>query len=161
MPLTSSFARPFAALALSAAMALSPMTAAPARAENIDELLAGLAALAIIGTAIANDRGTGGSAYTSRSLPRDDFGYRPHREQGYHSYEGHRPRRALPARCLIRPYEQGVRVGLFPKHCLEKHYGVRATQRLPLHCQRWVHTRKRAILGYAPRCLRRAGYVRG
>ena len=137
----------FIATILAAALAITSVSAVPARASSDDvaKVLLGLAIVAGIATAIDNNNR---NAAPSRRLGErydDDRGWKPRRV-----------RNVLPAQCL-RSFEtrNGTRRG----------YGARCLNRnarwldLPRRCEREVRTRRGWRTFYGARCLRREGFV--
>ena len=135
------FARLATTLTLSLGIALSPITAAPARADSdADKLLAILLGLAVVGTIIDDRR--------DRRVVVD----RPHRPN----------RKALPARCLKRFETRDGTKRFWGARCLERHYP--RAHRLPARCEVTIKTRnhhgdrvRRDV--FKPHCLRREGYT--
>ncbi len=178
------------ALVLAATIGLTPMTSRPAQAdtEDVVGVIAGIAALAIIGKAISdrnkdddkkpattrNTRNnTGLQARPNHS--RIDHGFY-HRHNGYaHTHggrlnhtHGHRhfdrgprlhARYVLPEQCL-RTFNtfDGPRRA-FGGRCLDRNF--RFANRLPNHCERRIRTDRGNRFVFSPRCLRRNGYVIG
>lgn len=148
------FIRPLIALSLAAGIALTPVSAAPAKAGN-DELaafIAALTAMVVIGAVIEDGRDRDrGRDRTVRRWDRD---------------------KVLPESCL-KSYRarDGVKA-YFSKRCLKRSF--RHFQRLPDRCEKTVRVRTRdrdrgwerdgqtrrfkRVNVYKPRCLRRAGY---
>jgi len=132
---------------MSASLVLGGVTATPARADSNDlaKALFGIAAIAIIGTAIQNNR------VTTRVTPQPA----PQRPA---PRPGHIPARArvLPSSCLI-DYQtrrgQGLMLG---SDCLSRNY--RYAQLLPQQCEVDVRQRRRTISGFDPSCLRYEGF---
>lgn len=143
--LTQTFARPLIALALAAGIALSPVSAAPARANNNDAaaFFAALLAMGLVVSTLNNGAAAaqGGHEGNVVDLPRRT--------------------KALPQSC-IRKYE--TRRGnerYFSKRCLRKNYA--RWNQLPQRCARTIQAfNRRGLLVrravYEIRCLRRAGY---
>ncbi|MCI2400163.1 hypothetical protein [Aliiroseovarius subalbicans] len=138
--------RPLIALTLAASIALTPMAAAPARADNNDNAaaIAALLGLIIVGTAVSNSNND--VVYERRS-----------------SRERIAPRRtrALPEQCLKRFETRRGTKRYFGSRCLERNF--RFANRLPERCEIRIKTRNRAGDRvrrdvYTPACLRREGY---
>lgn len=158
--------RTFIAAILSAAIALTGLTAAPARAdsEDIAKWIAGAAALAIIGSAIANrDDDKRRRAVTRNRAYERDFDYddyydddhdRYHRKHARKHKGLHRNHRFLPARCHVREHSRYGRLNGFDRRCLHRHYSH--FNALPHQCAVRPGTRSRVI--YSDRCLYRHGY---
>ncbi|WP_421702170.1 hypothetical protein [Aliiroseovarius sp.] len=137
------FARLATALTLSLGIVLSPISTAPARAnDNTDAWVAALLGLAIVGAIIddKNDR------------RRDRDVHRPDRWD----------RKALPGRCLKRFETRDGTKRFWGARCLERHYA--RAHRLPARCEVTIKTRNRhgdrvRRDVFKPRCLRREGYT--
>ena len=135
------FARLATTLTLSLGIALSPISTAPARADdNLEAWIAALMGVAILG-AIVDDRRD-----DRRDVVRPD---RPHRK-------------ALPSRCLKRFDTRDGAKRYWGARCLERHYP--RAHRLPARCEVTIKTRNRhgdrvRRDVFKPRCLRREGYT--
>jgi hypothetical protein len=132
---------------MSASLVLGGVTATPVRADNNDlaKALFGIAAIAIIGTAIHNNRAT--TRVTPPPAPTPPAP-RP----------GHIPARAriLPSSCLV-DYDTGWGQGLLlGSECLSRNY--RYAHLLPQQCEVDVRLRRRAFSGFDPSCLRYEGF---
>ena len=153
-----------------AALFFTGVYAAPVRAQDNDaaKVLAGLAALAVIGIAIdrRNDRREEEEArqasrvYTPAPVVRRDD-YRHHDNRyGQKKSKGKKRsvRYALPSRCL-RTFEtrRGVR-DLYGAGCLRRNNDRLAS--LPERCERRAFTNRGTRLAYSPRCLSDAGFFR-
>lgn len=135
--------RQFIALILSLALAITGLSAVPARADgDTARLLAGLAALAFIGAAIQQKRDrrvvTQNHSLQPRPLPQQ-IG-----------------RKDLPQQCLRSRSVNGYQRNLFGARCLQKNYAFNRS--LPNACRLGYWERGRNRTGYAPRCLRERGY---
>ncbi|SES28034.1 hypothetical protein SAMN04490244_10932 [Tranquillimonas rosea] len=149
-------------LILGAALALTPAASLPARAapNDLGRIIAGVAALAIVGKLIHDNR-----AEAKEAEPEDDRHDRwtdrdrgddlRHRDGAGRGGKGGRgARRSLPAACLRDvPGRAGRWAGAA---CLER-AGV-PTARLPQRCAARIHAHGRERPVFAPRCLARAGY---
>ncbi len=134
------------AFILSATLALTSLSAAPAMAENGERarLLAGLAALAIIGSAIndANNNNNHAPAL-DRSKPQPQ----PHVQ---------RPRNVLPRVCLGNYNTPDGNQYWMRARCLENKF--RGAHRLPRDCKRQVWTVQGREKMYSPSCLKNRGF---
>jgi hypothetical protein len=156
--------RTFICTILAAALALAGLTAAPARAgdDDLAKWIAGAAALAIIGAAIADKD----DAAVTR--------YRHHRGHHGRTHRHHdRYHKVLPGRCHVRLHTRAGPLRGFGRHCLRRHYGHHTA--LPRKCAtrighhrhaggRHLHHRHHAHHGrvvYRGRCLHRHGYRMG
>lgn len=139
---------------VAASLAFTPMAAAPAQAgsDDVAKSLAGLALLAIIGSAIAADQA---GASTVKHPPK----YQPPKVV-------HPPRvatpprpvvkRKLPAKCREVLRHGGKQTVFYGKACLEQN--MRAASRLPNRCKTVVSVFGRKRQAYTASCLRRAGW---
>lgn len=165
------------ALALGAAIAFTPVTAAPARADTDDVIgiVLGLAALGIVGKAIADrNKDDDRKKVTTRRQVNQIYTHR-HSGLGYHRHDASRPHRhggnsnglrpnqftsrwQLPDRCYrtVRTDDRVFRG--YGRRCLSKHYDYFTT--LPRNCSRELYDRngnRKNI--FTQRCLRRSGYI--
>jgi len=150
--------RTFIAAILSAALALTGLTANPARADSDDiaKWIAGAAALAIIGSAIANrdDDDRRRAVTRNRGFHHDYDRGRYHRKHDRRFKHSNRNQRLLPLRCHVREFSRHGRIGGFDRRCLHRNYGH--FNALPHQCAVRVGGRSRVI--YRDRCLHRHGY---
>lgn len=151
--------RRFIAIVVSAALTITGMAAAPARAgdDDIAKWIAGAAALAIVGAAI--------SEHESKKRKRRAIRQQQQLQQYYdnHGYTDVDPRpnpwhgKLLPASCRVTKRLHGQKIRGFGRHCLKRNnVNVRA---LPQECAYRIKRndgRKRVIFG--SRCLRDFGY---
>jgi len=140
--------RKFIALIVATALAITGLSAVPARADgDTARLLAGLAALALIGTAIRNkkDRQVVSHNYTQPPRP---LAPRPLPPKLY--------RLDLPQHCLRSHWVNGRQRNLVGAGCLKNSYAYNRS--LPYACQRGYWDGSRTRIGYVPRCLRKRGY---
>jgi len=161
--------RKFIALIVASAVAVAAVAAssAPARADSqeVAKVLAGLAALAILGAAISDSRDNDVQVVTRPSYPQGGY-YPPRAYQPvpprYYQPVPPRPlppavsRYDLPAECLSNFTVRGGSVRLFGARCLQNKY--RHAAALPRGCQREVRAAGEVRLGYEPSCLRDRGY---
>ena len=143
--------RYFIALVISLTIAITAVSAAPARAgdQDLARLLAGIAALAIIGKAI-HDRNDKDHVTQNHIIPRQHtIKPRPLPDRV--------ARKTLPAQCLrdVRGPNGNTRRVLAAR-CLERNY--RFSNELPRGCARQVETQRGWRWAYGARCLRRNGY---
>lgn len=149
--------RTFMALIVAAALVITGLTAAPARADNEDvaKIIAGAAALAILGAAISDRR--------------KDLALTRHR---YHGHDRFAYRRHLPNTCHVRLRTANGLLRGFGRRCLRHNYpGFRS---LPRACafrtysgqRHHGHIRgdhhghgQRGRVVYDGRCLYRHGYA--
>lgn len=160
--------RKFIALICAAGFVITATTA-PARADDdIGKLLAGLAALAIIGVAIDNHNDNDtvvvqrqpqpyyvpqGQVYSQRVAP-------PTIVQPRVIQPKPLPRNVtrydLPKSCLKTVRNGRDEYRIVGKHCLNKNY--RLSDSLPKACQMEVRGNHGVKRGYNPKCLRNRGY---
>ena len=173
--------RKFIATILATAVAITGLTAAPARAGDNDVLkvLGGVAAIAIIGAAIAesrdrDDKVTRGYHYYNRNRHpnRHRHHAHTHRDRGHHhSHRHHRnhtqpralpsrvQRKLLPASCRVQARNRDGNFLAYSNWCLQRKF--RHTNALPGRCAvnaRVLHNNKRSTV-YSNRCLSRYGYA--
>ena len=137
------FHRKFIAAILASSIAITSLTAAPARADNdAAKVIAGVAALAIIGAAVADSR-SNRNATVYRAQPQRYYpprtvyrpapvtraaviphyraalhSYRPVHQRGYQKHAAPRSRVALPNACLVKANGQR---SVYSAHCLRRH----------------------------------------
>lgn len=147
--------RKFIAAISAASLTLSLFAgAAPARAggDDLAKVLAGIAAIAIIGKAIddSNDRKR---AHVSRNSHGNGHGYR----QAPRPAPKRLARYDLPGQCLVKvDVGRNNAVRMFGKRCLKRNF--RFSHNLPQACAQRVWTDRGVRRGYNPRCLRQNGY---
>ena len=146
--------RKFIALIIATAIAVTGMSALPARADNdAARFLAGLAAIALIGAAIESNRSQypDTDAYVATPQPpRTPHHQRPRVQPPRNS------RLDLPGQCLgAYPVNGDVR-RLYGAGCLRNNYAFNGT--LPYACRLGYSDGRRNRTGYEPRCLREHGY---
>jgi len=130
------------ALALSVVMA----SAMPVRASDKDDLIAALAALALLGVIISEAN----NKKDSKKVEHYD-GHRPTYPPHYYPPRGE----LIPAKCAIEVEGRDRReIVVYPENCLN-HYGI---DRLPHRCAREIKVRGRRDRVYGAECLRDAGY---
>jgi len=163
------------ALALGAAIAFTPVTAAPARADADDVIgiVLGIAALGIVGKAIADrNKDDDRKTVTTRRQVNQIYTHR-HNGLGYHRHDASRPHRhgtsgsrphqlasrwQLPDRCYRTVQTDDRTFRGYGRNCLRKYYDYNAS--LPRNCRRELFDRngnRKNI--FTQRCLRRAGYL--
>ncbi len=140
--------RKFIALVLSTALAITGLSAVPARADgDTARLLAGIAALALIGAAIRN----------KRDRPDVSHNYiQPPRPLPPRPLPPKVARRNLPLQCLRSHSVNGHRRNMVTAGCLKNNYAFNRS--LPYACQRGFWDGNRNRTGYEPQCLRKRGY---
>lgn len=165
--------RKFIASVLAASLAITSVSAMPARADgdNLVKFLAGATALVIIGKAIDENRNRRHQeTQNDRNNPRhhhDDRNYeRDHGNRYHYNNRAHPPSRAqnhhyrqhnvLPRRCKESVYTPEGTRNYMNGYCLQKNFDHSA--RLPNQCRVTVLSRHREKSGYSIRCLNRQGY---
>lgn len=133
--------RKFIATILAASLAITSLSAAPARASDDDlaRFLVGTTALLLFGAALSDRNRDRGRRQDVVEPPRP----RP-------------DRRALPERCLIRAETAVGPRRVFRAKCLERHYP--RAHRLPRTCQLPIWTDRGRRPAYLASCLRDKGY---
>lgn len=149
--------RRFIALIIAAAVAVTGLSAAPARAdEDAARLIAGLAALALLGAAIRSHN-KDNDGYVARRTSPPVTGPMPHRPELWRKYRRHDGRWVLPGHCLRELRTGHGQVARFlGKHCLDTNY--RHARSLPPMCRERLWTQTRVRNGYDVQCLRQKGY---
>lgn len=141
--------RTFIALILAASVAITGMSAAPARADNdVGKVVAGIAVLGLLGAALHR--------HNTRDRRREQV-TRP-----YHPQPAPRPlppqvsRYDLPAQCV--KYFPNFRDGrsLVGKNCLNRNYSY--VHALPQSCKVTFWNGNKNRTAYKPRCLKNHGY---
>lgn len=151
--------RKFIAFVLSAAMAVTALTTGPVRAdeEDIAKWIAGAAALAIIGAAIADankDRKTPAYNY-NQGYGHNNYGHDPKYGSSHSNYPKHK---TLPRQCRVQSVRHGQPVRGFSARCLKrKHVDLRT---MPRDCavRVWDSATSRRDVVFQGQCLRRYGY---
>jgi hypothetical protein len=142
--------RTLAAIALSGALALTPLTAGPAQAldeRDILGILAGVAALAIIKNEL-DDREEEKRAAAAAAQ---------RNKQHYNRTWNHHRHRVLPGQCRFRLEDrQGRLRNVIGPRCLRRN-GVHLAN-LPSRCLRDVRTTRGFREAYVARCLKREGW---
>ena len=153
--------RTFITSVVAAAIAITGLSATPARAadgSDVARFLAGLAALAIVGAAIRESRDRDKQVVSRRDVP-----FAPPPRQYHQGKLKPRPlppglarRAVLPGQCLRSFDARHGQARLFGQRCLEKNY--RHAGSLPQICAQRIRTKRGPRYGYDPRCLRQHGY---
>ncbi|MDX8350363.1 hypothetical protein SLH49_20425 [Cognatiyoonia sp. IB215446] len=149
---------------IAAAASLSLVCASPATAQNFDredlgKLLIGLAAVAVIGAAIEENRNRDSSTRVhdnhsggiNRNNSWSDLGSR-------NDWSNHnsRNRHVLPRQCFRNVETRFGTQRMFGQRCLERNY--RHVNSLPGRCAVRVYTDDGPRRGFDPLCLRERGY---
>lgn len=157
--------RKFIAAVAGAALVVTAIGAAPARAdENLARALAAIVGVAIVGKVIS-DRLDHDDRVVSRNRHDDHNMYWQHdrnpaasgiRRAGPRPPQRHARRYLLPGDCLHSWTSRGERHRVFGKRCLKRNYEY--TDSLPRRCEVTIRVNNKKRRGYDARCLRRAGY---
>ncbi|MCR9113621.1 MAG: hypothetical protein NXH84_10120 [Rhodobacteraceae bacterium] len=148
--------RTFIAAILAAALAVTGMTAGPARADSDDiaKWIAGAVALGLIGAAIADNNRDNDRAVTrnsGRGFGNPDHGYRKNR----HAYQQDQ-RYLLPKNCRARASTRSGEVRGFERNCLLRNYAH--FNSLPHECAVRARGEGRQWVIYQRRCLKQYGF---
>lgn len=181
--------RTFISTVLATAVAITGLTAAPARANNEDVLkvLGGIAAIAIIGAAISeakdrDDKVTRGYNYNYGKRHsnrhrghRHGNGHYKHKHHGHNGYHDHnhnvrkndltRPlpsrvqRKLLPASCRVQARNRNGNFLAYSNWCLQRKF--RHASNLPGRCatNARILHNNKRNVVYGNRCLNRYGYT--
>lgn len=139
--------------------ALSLATATPVAAQGLDredmgKLLIGLAAVAVIGAAIEENRDRNESTRVHDNHNQYNWG-RINRGNDW-SNLNRSNRRVLPRECFRRVETRFGTQRMFGQRCLERNY--RHVNSLPGRCAVRVYTDNGPRRGFDPLCLREQGY---
>lgn len=144
--------RKFIATIVAAAMTVTAVSSAPARADDdFVKLIMGAAAIYALSQTLKDDRRRD---TVSRNQPptsyAPDVRPRPLPDRA-------RKAKPIPARCLkYVETRRGDTVRLLGQRCLNRHY--RHVHRLPERCETKVRTYNGVRHGYKPRCVRKHGF---
>ncbi|WP_170571702.1 hypothetical protein [Ruegeria atlantica] len=153
----------FIALIVASAVAITGISASQARAADAEDIIGGLAAIALLGVAVKHfsdesKKNTVTHNYNHiYKAPRDHVRANPNHRPGHVRPLPKRVARyTLPQKCL-RTYEgySSKRPLLGPK-CLSKHY--KYSDSLPQQCKVGFWNGKKVKRAYEPACLRQKGY---
>lgn len=153
--IAKAFARPALAATLAASIALTPVAAMPARADEQVGAIAAAGILALLMSGIfASGQDQGGLAISTP--PRGNTGLWDRDRE-----DGHRPRldprRALPEVCEFTLRHGRDRGTYYGRHCLVQNFGY--WPYLPDRCEQRVSLRDRfPTAAYDAQCLARFGY---
>lgn len=157
--------RKFIAAVVGAALAVTAIGSAPARAdEDLARALAAIVGIAIVGKVISDKLDDDKKQPTvTRQATTDDFRYIDRNRTGdVISRWEPRPlprrveRRLLPGECLRSFQTRYGRERIFGKKCLKKNYDFH--QSLPRVCEVAFRANNKKRRGYDARCLRQEGY---
>ena len=150
---------------LAAALVFSPLTSAPARADNdVGKILLGAIALGVVVNAIEKkrdrDQAEEQSQHVDRGRHQPPYGERPrHGQRPPVEVPGRfRPRnRVLPAQCEFDVRTWDGRTDVLGARCMER-AGVRVN-RLPNRCEFSIPSPRGPRTVFGKRCLRHEGYT--
>ncbi|MEY8839332.1 hypothetical protein AB9K41_09920 [Cribrihabitans sp. XS_ASV171] len=148
--------RKFIALIVSTAIAVTGLSAAPARAADPHDILGGIAALAIIGAAINHyDKKRDRERSYQPPVTRNQPVYDRHHDRPARQLPERVRRYNLPSECL-RQFDSLGRRPVLGSRCLERNY--RWAHKLPRGCEVAVREGRGHRRAYDMRCLRQQGY---
>ncbi|EBA17170.1 hypothetical protein RSK20926_09372 [Roseobacter sp. SK209-2-6] len=140
--------RKFIAIVLSAALAVTGISAVPARADNdVGKVVAGIAVLGILGAALHR--------HNTRDRRHQQV-TRPYQPQHPKPIPQHFRRYDLPARCVRYFPNYSHEENLVARGCLRKNYQYEAS--LPQQCRVTFWNGDKHRTGYRPKCLTKRGY---
>lgn len=132
-------------LLLSASLAVTSITATPARAnEDVGKVLAGIAALAIIGTAVNKHKHRKEEKRVTRKAPSQNWAPVPQR----------RNVKRAPQKCLRNIWTHRGNREVFGARCMIQN----STAQLPSRCLRQVKVKQGPSQFYSKQCLRQNGW---
>lgn len=148
--------RKFIGAILAASIAITGLSAVPARAnDDVGKALAALAGIAIVG-AVIHDKKQDKKRARSHAQPH----VQPHVQRRTHVQPRPLPRKArrnlLPQRCLQSHRTHRGKVQVFGQRCLDRHYDH--ARSLPHRCELQFRTEHGTRVGYGAKCLRQAGF---
>ena len=153
----------FIALIVASAVAITGFSASQARAADVEDILGGLAAIALLGVAVKhfNDEGKKNSVTHNYNhiykAPKNHAYTKPkHRPQHIRPLPQRVARYNLPQRCLRTFKGYGSKQHLLGESCLSKHY--KYSNSLPNRCKVRFWNGKKVKRAYHPGCLRQNGY---
>ncbi|MEJ8561922.1 hypothetical protein QTO30_12335 [Yoonia sp. GPGPB17] len=141
------------------ALSLTLATTTPLQAQGLDrddvgKLIFGLAAIAVIGAAIDNNRDRDRNRRTQvHQTPQRNNSWS---DLNRDHQNAQNRRRALPHACLRSVETRFGQQRLFGKRCLERNY--RHVNRLPDRCAVRIYTTDGPRRGFDPVCLREQGF---
>jgi predicted membrane chloride channel (bestrophin family) len=135
---------------LAAALAFTPMTAAPAQARDTHDALGIILGLGIV-AAIANQHSKNrNNRAQTVNRNRNHNTFKPvQRQQRQH-------RRNLPQQCLRNFRTDFGRIQAYGSRCLSNN--MRNVSRLPSSCERYIYTPRGQRTVFSPACLRNNGF---
>ncbi len=153
----------FIALIVASAVVITGISASQARAADVEDILGGLAAIALLGVAVKHF-----SDENKKNSVTNNYNhvYKAPQNRVY-SKPKHKPRRVrplpkrvarynLPQRCLRNFKGHGSKQRLLGTNCLSKHY--KYSNSLPDQCEVRFWNGDRVKRAYHPSCLRQKGY---
>ncbi|WP_224825057.1 hypothetical protein [Cognatishimia sp. MH4019] len=138
---------------LAAALALTSLPTAPARADDeLAKILAAGTVLFIIGKAIENENKS-----KKRTKQVHHHHYKPKAKKKKHVHQRPHQSARLPGYCLTRVRTWEGPRKILSGRCLRRNYDY--VDSLPRKCRRQVETYEGVRRGWGPGCLRKQGYV--
>jgi hypothetical protein len=153
----------FIALIVASAVAITGVSASQARAADAEDILGGLAAIALLGVAVKhlndkNKKNTVTHNYNHvYNAPQDHVYTKPQRRpRDIRPLPKRVARYNLPQRCLRTFHGFSPNQPLLGKNCLSKHY--KYSNSLPDQCKVRFWNGNKVKRAYHPGCLRQNGY---
>ncbi len=153
----------FIALIVASAVAITGISASQARAADVEDILGGLAAIALLGVAVKhlndeNKKKTVTQNYNHiYKAPQDHVYTKPkHRPHHVRPLPERVARYSLPQRCLRTFRGFSPDQPLLGRNCLSKHY--KYSNSLPDQCKVRFWNGKKVKRAYHPGCLSQKGY---
>jgi hypothetical protein len=134
------------AMVLSASLALTSITATPARAdEDVGKVLAGIAALVILGAAANKQKHRNENKRASRHVPVETWAPAPKLRKQV---------KRAPQRCLRDQWTHRGNRQVYGARCMNRH----SNAQLPNRCLRQADVNQGPRRFYTKRCLRKNGW---
>lgn len=144
------------AMVLSTSLALTSITVTPARADDdVGKVLAGLAALLVIGAAVNKNKHRREQQETTRQTTTHTWSPQPKYKEPKHTKpKRHARTKAAPQRCLRNQWTHRGNRQVYGARCMNRH----AEAQLPLRCLREAEVNQGPRRFYTKRCLRKNGW---
>lgn len=140
----------FLAMMLSTSLALTSITTTPARADDdVGKVLAGLAALLVIGAAANKSKNRKENQQVTRRVHKDSWSTAPRVKR-----QSQRRAKSAPQRCLRNQWTHRGTRQVYGAQCMQRH----ADARLPQNCLRQAEVNQGPNRFYTKRCLRKNGW---
>jgi hypothetical protein len=135
----------FIAMVLSASLALTSITVTPARADDdVGKVLAGSAALLVIGAAVKKNKHRKENQNVTRQVQPETWSPAPKKR---------RHAKKAPQRCLRNQWTHRGNREVYGARCMQRH----ANAQLPNRCLRHAEVNQGPRRFYTKRCLRKNG----